>query len=130
MRFTRNPVVVWSGEKQDDPKNDRRHGRVRCESVKCSLGRVLDLSVSGLRVMSNKPIKDPEDSRTVVLDIFDEPVEISVSVIWQYKVGFRKHLIGFEFDGIVDDTRRKLTDLARSVATNEIIRPESQRDAA
>ena len=101
----------------------RRHGRLRTEGVNCSLGEVVDLSASGMRVL-RKGRRSAEVGETVALTLDYEGFTLSVDarVVRLEKAGFRRHIYGLEFQQVNPDVQDQLTHLAR-IATYQRILP-------
>lgn len=113
-------------EKPND--NRRRAGRVMLQSIGCSLGTVLDLSSSGLRIETNgKPVVSAGQTFGMVLQSLGGPVNIVATVAWVRKSGWRAHQLGLMIIDPSPELRRAINELARGVTTNETIRPECER---
>ena len=100
----------------------RRHGRVLLQEVACTLGTVLDLSASGMRVLcASKP---PAIGATVTttLQTLDGPVNLEAIVVWTRRTSIFKVQAGLEFRNLTPEIRRALTALARTAAQNETVR--------
>lgn len=114
--------------KDKSADNRRRAGRVVLQSITCSLGTVLDLSSTGLRVeTSSKPTVAAGQTFGMVLQSLDGPVNIVATVAWVRKSGWRAHQLGLIIVEPSPELRRAINDLARGVTTNETIRPEHER---
>ena len=103
---------------------DRRHGRVRLEETSVSIGRVLDLSRSGLRVRTAKPIKPNSPPINVGFTFDDEQITVQCKVAWIEKDGLFKRQVGLEFQGLDDHQAKLLAELARSAGSNSAIQHE------
>ncbi|MEO1716823.1 MAG: PilZ domain-containing protein [Planctomycetota bacterium] len=97
---------------------DRRHGRVRIEETSVSLGKVLDLSRSGMRIRTARPIKDTDPPMLVGITVDGEKFQVQCKIAWVQKRGMFKRLVGLEFQGLADETAQRLAFLARSAASN------------
>ena len=62
--------------------------------MECNLGRVLDISAGGMRVLSSRPLKGRQ---VVELSTTSRRLKVFGDVIWCKKVGFRKHEAGLEY---------------------------------
>lgn len=111
--------------KPEDKDNRRRNGRVLLQEVACSLGEVLDLSTSGMRLQTKLKV-DLKVGQTfgMVLHALDGPVNVAATVAWIRKVGWGKHQLGVQFFDPDPALRRAISELARSVASNEVVRPD------
>jgi hypothetical protein len=114
---------------KDKPNDNRRRaGRVVLQSIGCSLGTVLDLSSSGLRVeTSGKPVVAMGQTFGMVLQSLAGPVNIVATVAWVRKSGWRAHQVGLMIVDPSPELRRAINELARGVTTNESIRPDHER---
>lgn len=91
----------------------RRHGRVKTDEVPSTLGRVIDLSASGMRVSAGR--KGPGVG--AILDVgiqgVDGPFLIRAKVIRVIRRGLMGSEIGLEFDSPAENVRAELSQLAR-----------------
>lgn len=113
-----------------DSQNARRHGRVLCRDIECSLGDILDLSLSGMRVKTGH--RPPKAGQSFGVDVSngEERVHLHCVARWVRKCGFFRHEIGIEFVNLSADQRRTLTAIARSCVYNETVRYIPNSDAA
>jgi hypothetical protein len=112
------------------PKIPRRHGRVRCQHIECSLGRVLNLSASGLNAACRgRPVYELGEPIVVTIHGLEGPFEVPARVVWIRKIGFRRHEVGVTFLAVSDHARQSLTALGRAAASNETIGPEGLKAA-
>lgn len=103
-------------------ENTRRHGRVICQDITCSVGKILDLSASGMRVRTRHKL--PEGAVfMVVLHGLEQPLRVPCRVTWSKRSGFFSREFGIVFHETDGTTRSALTRLARAAAHNEIFRP-------
>jgi hypothetical protein len=112
--------------------NARRAGRVRLSSVGCTLGEVLDLSATGLRLRAARRPDYPAGAElNVQLEGVDGPFKVRCRVAWVKRAGLRRHEVGLEFIDPDAATRRSLADLARTAPSNETFhRVQSYRRSA
>ena len=93
-------------------------GRVPQESLMCSLGPVLDLSVGGMRVLSVR-------SQTGALRIFlwgmDVELTLEAKVVWSRRLGFRRHELGLSFSEVDKDVKSILERIAVTHAGHRAI---------
>ncbi len=86
----------------------RRDVRLKQRSLQSSLGPVIDLSRSGLRVRSTRRLRG---QLTVTLFNRNGPhLEVRARVVWSKRLGFRKHVAGLEF---IDSPPNMLRELAK-----------------
>lgn len=91
----------------------RGFGRLRCDALESSLGEVLDLSSTGLRVKVGRRI-DLKSGQELDLDLRlgELAGSFKARVIWVRKVGWRRTEAGVQFDAIDPQQRATLTRLA------------------
>lgn len=100
----------------DPPRADerRRHGRLRTEEVACSLGEVLDLSASGMKVLrKGRRAAQMGETFTVTLKYGGFALPVDVRVVRLEKIGFRRYIFGLQFEELNPEIQSKLTHLAR-----------------
>lgn len=115
--------AIWT-RSEAETENLRRHGRVKCHDVGCTLGEVIDLSASGVRVRSKGRMAVCKgDAFSMTIQTLDGPMLAPVRVAWVRRTGFRTHEIGITFGEAGPALRRALSALARASANNEIISP-------
>lgn len=95
-------------------RDDRRHGRLACELLKCSLGEVLDISASGMRVRQKGRVHVTKgEELPIAIQFGATKVPIKVRVAWARSSGFWSHELGVEFVDITDESRKVITQLSR-----------------
>jgi len=107
------------------PRDDdrRRHGRIRTEEVTCSIGDVVDLSASGMRVESKgRRAVSLGDTVSLTLKYGQYALPIDAQVVRIQKTGFRRHVLGLQFEKLNPDIQSKLTQMAR-IASNQRMMP-------
>jgi len=106
-------VMIWATLRVEeiDPNFDgrRAHGRLAQESVNCSLGQVLDLSMGGLRTRCSLA---PEGVIDLELSDEEETINLRAEVAWTQRVGFAKHEAGLRFVDVDPETNALLGRLA------------------
>ena len=106
----------------DDSVDQRKASRMRCDA-RCSLGRVLDLSLTGLQIMRRSaPSAEQYDHPQVIwLEAPDgEHISVKVQLKRHQKTGFRKHETGYTFVELTDEQKRVLGEIARCSVRHEI----------
>jgi hypothetical protein len=100
----------------------RRHGRVRCEGVACSLGRVVDVSASGAKVeMRGRPAFAQGELFTMTIHAeVTGPFALQARIVWTRKVGLFKHHAGLCFENVTPEARQGLMAIAAAAASREI----------
>jgi hypothetical protein len=105
-----NRAIKATYAKDEKPSDRRRHRRVKgTDSVACNLGRVLDISGGGLRVLSKSKA---EGQGRVELISTSQRVIVPARVVWCHKVGFRKYVIGLQFMNMTPELTRQVTEIA------------------
>ncbi|MCC6426781.1 MAG: PilZ domain-containing protein [Phycisphaerales bacterium] len=106
--------------------NRRRHGRVLCDGVGCSLGQILDISASGARIRTKFDRLRPAEEMPLTIEGLDGPIAIHVQVMWivadEANHPIRQMLTGVRFLNPNEDARRALIELARAAASNPTLR--------
>ncbi|MEO1236414.1 MAG: PilZ domain-containing protein [Planctomycetota bacterium] len=116
MKVWRPNLAVTPESRGEDR---RRHGRLKTEGTQSSLGEVVDISASGMRVVRKGalPVREGEKFR-VDLQIEQQIMPIDVEVRRVSKLGRRKFEFGLEFINLGEDERRRLISLARTASTS------------
>ena len=79
-------------EMTSERRSERRIDQVE---LHCSLGRVLDITSAGMRVMCRRV---PKETRIRIdLNTTVNPLPVRVEVVWAKRLGFRKHEVGLHF---------------------------------
>ncbi len=103
--------------------NKRRHGRVRCQEIRCSLGDVVDISASGMRCRTR--IKPPKNRVfAIVIDGLGDPITVGAKAVWTKRVGLFSREVGLVFEIISPESIQGLQRLARAAAHNEFFRDD------
>jgi len=86
----------------------RRHGRLEQEAVRCSLGHVVELSASGMKIRCRKVRRDVVD-----VHIWGLGSELTVKgrIVWSKRIGFFKHEAGVQFLDMTPELVRKVTTM-------------------
>ncbi|MCE9592048.1 MAG: PilZ domain-containing protein [Planctomycetes bacterium] len=123
MRTSRNVKSLYTAEKPD--LNHRRHGRIRCEMLRCKLGEIADLSASGMRVRRlGRKVADKGDVLHMNLLAFNQSVPVQAKVVWVKKSGFLRYEFGLEFMELAPETRASIASLARMALNIRVISDE------
>lgn len=95
----------------------RRKGRVRCKMLECSLGRVTDLSASGMRVQRPSRLENRIGEHVgVVLAHLEGELHLRCRVRWLRASGFRREEIGLQFLNVTPQLERNLYAIAQCAA--------------
>ncbi len=107
----------------DAADNRRRAGRLTCSMLESSFGEVVDLSVTGMRCRSSKPI-DVASGQVVDFHLKTLAGDMAMQgrVVWTTKKGWRRFEVGVQFVNVSDQIRRTLIEVARISADRECIR--------
>lgn len=93
--------------------NNRRHGRVACELLTCTVGEVLDLSASGMKVLIRGRMRtEPGAVHELSLKVLGCRLPVRARVTWSRRVGFLRHQVGFEFIDLNEQVERSLRTIA------------------
>lgn len=97
----------------DVATNRRKRGRVKTVRLKCTLGRVADISATGLRVSGTG--FGPSKDSVVTLEIVgpEESVSVQGKVVWLKRRLFRFE-VGLEFTALSAGARRSIAEIARA----------------
>ncbi len=94
--------------------SDRRDGpRLRASELRTDLGKVLDVSKSGLRIETSKRLK-PGKSVSVAIADDQGALDLRARVMWVRPSGLGKRQIGLQIEHPNEDQRRLFWDLVRS----------------
>ncbi|MCC6660002.1 MAG: PilZ domain-containing protein [Phycisphaerales bacterium] len=105
-------------------ENARRHGRVVCQHLTCSLGVIVNLSASGLSARaSGRPMYHLGEPIVVTVNGLEGAFDLPARVVWIRKAGFLKHEVGITFLAVSDQAKRQLLAMGRCAASNETIGP-------
>lgn len=108
-------------------KNARKHGRIKSPTITCSLGEVIDVSASGMKVRSgNKPSFKSGEVATVTVHGVNKPFTVKARFAWSRRNSLFKWTLGFQFDELPDEARQELLEIARIAAIGEVIRPADE----
>ena len=109
----------------------RRHGRVRCDETKCTLGEVLDLSASGVRVLIRGRVRLRVGAvMPMVIEIGEATAPVEAAVVWVRRAGWFRHIAGLQFVNVTPQQRARLVQIAQIGSNNEFIREKLDRRSA
>ncbi|MBS0196002.1 MAG: PilZ domain-containing protein [Planctomycetes bacterium] len=101
----------------------RRHGRVLCEDLSSSLGEVVNLSASGMRVRGAEKPPKVGSRLTIRIDAPDGALFAGTVVQWTRRIGLFRFEVGLRFEPITPQLQVSLNRLARFACRNETIMP-------
>jgi hypothetical protein len=94
--------------------NGRRHNRVRCISIGCSGGELLDLSASGARLLWRGRMRLQRGAVTfLTIEGIDNKITIRARVMWVKKLRWRRHEMGVEFEDLTEEAKKELVLIVR-----------------
>ncbi|MEM1423370.1 MAG: PilZ domain-containing protein [Planctomycetota bacterium] len=100
----------------------RRTGRILTDGIRCSLGKVADISMGGCQVRRTgapKP-EEFEHERNIWIDTpCGGRLHLRAKLVRHKHVGFRKHELGYQYVDVTDDQRRALAEIARGAVRYE-----------
>jgi hypothetical protein len=108
---------VFEPEQPGD-SNRRRAGRFMADRVQTSVGEILDISSTGMRVYSKFMAPTPRKLVEVTIKGPDGHFKVVGQVVWVRSVGLLAREFGFEFYGLDPNAREAVGDLARAAANN------------
>jgi hypothetical protein len=86
----------------------RQGGRLLQEALRCSLGDVIDVSATGMRILTNRKRRGKV---TIHLEGRFGQMAVAAEVIWSRRLGFRRHQVGLRFLNLDRKQARQLRDL-------------------
>lgn len=115
MRYTRNIIPTLSDSHGFEPamNSGRKSGRMLVEGIKCSRGRLLDLSKSGAKVLMRRPWRRGE-TRMLVLTGSRVQVRVPAECRRCEKLGFCRYVVGVQFVDCEANISAALLELVRT----------------
>ena len=108
---------IFVPEEKDD-SNRRRAGRFMADRVHTSVGEILDISSTGMRIYSKFLAPAPNKLMEVTIKVHDGQIKVVGQVVWVRTIGLMAREFGFEFYGLDPIARDAVGDLARAAANN------------
>ena len=105
---------------QDAARRQRKGGRVNCHGVTCTLGEVVNISASGMRVIAKGAI-EPGTEGLITIQALDGPLVIPGRVVWSKKKNWGKSEAGVQFVGLTDQHRARLLQFADYASRDTVI---------
>jgi hypothetical protein len=111
-------------------ENRRRAGRVRCTLTACQFGTILNISKTGMRVATRKPVQLLPAGATLNVEITaaGQSMTVPARPIHIRPRPDGRFDVGFQFVGLTEKTSRELIQLART-AWDATLLNEPQRKA-
>ena len=96
--------------------NRRKAGRVRCDLTTCQYGTVLNLSRTGMRVLSRRmvPTMPPGASTNMTVTAAGRSMTVPARAVHNRPRADGMFEVGFQFVGITEAAAKNLIDLART----------------
>jgi len=107
--------------KPNDPDCRRASGRLQGNGVQCSLGRVIDLSITGLAVESSRSYAKGLNRQCDIRLAMDkrEQYTFRVEIRSSTRMGIWKHRIGLVFVDLTPQQRMILTEFGSRAGSHE-----------
>lgn len=116
-----NPILAFTCTLSRDHER-RRHGRLRTEGLVCSLGTITDLSASGMCVFrQGRRSVSIGDHVTATLKYGQFVLPVDARVVRLEKLGFRRYILGLEFEETNPEIRKQLTRLASFAVARRVL---------
>lgn len=114
---------MTTSENRSKFDNRRRAGRVRCDLTTCQYGTVVNISRTGLRVVTRKPLPTLPAGASTNLTVTAAGRSMSVPARPVHNRPRPDGLfdVGFQFVGITEAAARELMDLARTAFDGAIV---------
>ena len=92
----------------------RRHGRIRCATLRTSFGSIEDMSASGMRIIC-KGWRKPKLGTIMDVDIKypNGQLNVKCEIVWIKHLGLRKYEAAFRFHELDSDHQRQLLQAAQ-----------------
>jgi hypothetical protein len=91
--------------------NRRRAGRISPYWVRCDVGHVLDVSATGLKLLSTRRRKG---MITCSLTDGKRGVTLQAEVVWSTRIRWRQHEVGLRFFNVSPEEAKQLAIIASS----------------
>lgn len=93
-------------------RSRRRNPRWEVDGLVSSLGAVMDLSDSGVQVLTDEPINPDVDE--ITLQCVEGEFTVPVRLIWTRQVGYHRYFSGLAFNNATRTQINKVADLVLS----------------
>ena len=87
----------------------RRDARLKQRSLQSNLGPVIDLSRSGIRVLSRRRLRGR--FRLVLYNYSGRQLQLRARVVWSKRISFRRHQVGLELIDPPENVARELAKI-------------------
>lgn len=116
MVSPRAGIVVTT---QTNGSNARRHGRIRVSDATSTVGKVLDISASGMRVRCRTRPPEPGTQVRTTIAGPNCRTESEARVVWVKKLGWLHFEMGLEFVSPSAEVRACLLEIARGAGDGQ-----------
>lgn len=107
-------MVMGRPKSSGDVMRPRGTERFPAVGLKCPMGEVVDLSVTGLRARSRgRPELKPGDSVTLVVESESQQIRVTGRAVWVKRAGWRSFEIGVQFVDVRPGIAAALGQLAQ-----------------
>jgi PilZ domain-containing protein len=114
MRLTRNIIPMIDRDKKGSKKfPPRKSGRMHVEGLRCNRGKIVDISKSGAKFVTRSSWQVGQRQQVIITGA---RVRVCVPGVCKHihKIGFRKYLVGVEFQGIDTNLAGAVKELVRT----------------
>ena len=103
-----------------DPSNRRRAGRVRCEQTSCQHGPIIEMSKSGVSVLTSRRMTLPE-GKFVLLKITcaGRTLVVPARPVISRRAKSGGYRTGFKFQGLDDRAAEHMLELVRTASSTD-----------
>ncbi len=104
-------TTPWrDGHAVEDERRDRNRVAVRTDDVdlRCSLGRIVDMSTRGLRLTRHRHLTPGGDIFSFTLRSGRDALTLRGACVWSRKSGFMHHTVGIAFAGMTPEETQLL----------------------
>jgi hypothetical protein len=102
----------------------RRAGRLPQESLKCSLGEVVNMSATGAKIRCRIGSRPSEGKKaSVEMDTESGQIRLQARVVWVRMCGILRWEAGLEFVDVTDEQNKRLTKIAHGYYDRKLIKP-------
>jgi hypothetical protein len=103
------------------PENRRRAGRIRTLGVQCTLGEVVDISASGMRVISRgRAVLGEGQGGTISMATPAGVLALDVRVMWVRRSGWRSAEMGVQLINVTPDVLEGVRSILRGASIGPV----------
>lgn len=109
-------------------ENDQRMvNRIRPEMLQSSVGRIHDLSETGMRVVCRREMKGMIE---VAIVEGAQPIVVKANVVWIRRIGFDRFFAGLAFEGLRSEQRNRIRGLVHAGPQDRSEKDQDEQFAA